>query len=96
METINKIENFLADIYFKMPYELNNEYIDICEQISGFFEKTFLNYDEIMQQGRDIIQFLFDVMKTGDYIKMADALNYDIKPIIEDALLFIEREKLNN
>ena len=96
MDTINRIEEFLGDIYFKMPNELNNEYIDICEQISSFFEKTFLNYGDIMQQGRDIIQFLFDVMKTGDYIKMADALNYDIKPIIEDALLFIEREKLNN
>lgn len=96
MEIINKIEDFIADIYFKMPGELNNQYVDICEQISSLFEKYFMQYDDVMNQGKDIIKFLLDVMQTGDYIKMADALYYEVKPIISDALILIERENLNN
>lgn len=94
METLSKIESFVADIYFKMPKELKNDYIKICEEISGFFEKYFVSYDDVMQQGRDILQYLFEVMQTGDYIKMADALNYEIKPILMDALVLIERDHL--
>lgn len=96
MEIITKIEDFLAAIYFKMPKELNNDYINICEEISSFFEVHFFKYTDVMEQGKNIIQYLFDIMKTGDYIKMADALYYEIKPIISDAVILIEREKLNN
>lgn len=96
MDIINKIEDFLADIYFKMPNELTNDYIKICEEITAFFEKYFMPYEDVMQQARDILEYLLTVMQTGDYIKMADALNYEIKPIINDALLLIERDKLDS
>lgn len=95
MELINKIELFISDIYFKMPSELKNEYITICEEISAFFERYFMKYDDVMRQGRDILQYLLGVLQTGDYIKMADALNYEIKPILNDALILIKRDKLD-
>ncbi len=95
MELVGLIESFKAGIYFKMPNEIRKDYINICEQITTFFERYFMKYDDVMAQGRDIIEYLFSVMQSGDYIKMSDALNYEVKPIIKDALVLIERDNLN-
>lgn len=84
MEITNKINAFVSDIYFKMPIEINNDYIDICTLISEFFDSNFKSNVEVLNQKNELLNYLFAVMQSNDYIKMADALLYTVKPILED------------
>lgn len=90
MDIIDKIESFAGDTYFKMPNELNNDYIKICEQIVAFFEENFSVDGEAINQSKVLLEYLLTVMQTGDYIKMADALLYKVKPIFEDSINVIK------
>lgn len=85
MEIVDKIESFAADIYFKLPDELNKDFVDICTELSEFFDKNFQDNYEVLQQKNVLLNYLLDAMQTRDYIKMADALLYKVKPILEDA-----------
>ncbi|MHB8066178.1 MAG: hypothetical protein ACYDG2_26755 [Ruminiclostridium sp.] len=89
MEIIEKINTFASDIYFKMPVELNNDYIDICTLISEFFDTKFKDDKDVLKQKNDLLNYLLGVMQSNDYIKMADALRYKVKPILEDSDILI-------
>lgn len=84
MEILGKIEDFSANIYFKMPRELNSDYVQICEQVAAFFEENYLNNEDVINQSKMLLEHLFNVMQTNDYIKMADVLYYTVKPIFDD------------
>lgn len=86
MDIIKRIESFVADIYFKLPNEIKRDYVDICSDIATFFSENFPNNQQILEQKDELLMFLLNVMEQNDYIKMADALYYNVKPIIEDAL----------
>lgn len=83
MDIKTKIELFAADIYLKLPNELNNDFVAICTDISDFFEKEYSTVVEVMQQRNQLMRYLLEQMETNDYIKMADALYYTVKPIFE-------------
>jgi len=85
VEIIKKINTFASDIYFKMPVELNNDYIDICTLISEFFDVSFGGNGDVLKQKNELLNYLLGVMQSNDYIKMADTLSYTVKPILEDA-----------
>jgi predicted Zn-dependent protease with MMP-like domain len=84
MDIIDKIESFAADIYFKLPVELNKQYVEVCTEISNFFDKNFVDNSEVMQQKNKLFEYLLGIMETKDFIRMADALCYTVKPIFED------------
>ena len=94
MTILDKIENFTADIYYKMPNEINNDYIALCKEISQLLDNNFSNNDDIMEQKNELLQYLLSVMETNDYIRMADALYYNVKPIIEDINIYL-KDNLN-
>ena len=85
MEILNNIQDFRTDIYFKMPIELNDDYVNICEKISTYFSNKFCGNKELKNDIMTLMEYLLEVMQSGDYIKMADALVRTVKPIIEDA-----------
>ncbi len=85
MEIVDKIETFAADIYFKLPDELNKDFVDICTELSDFFDKNFQDNPEVLQQKNILLNYLLEVMQTKDYIRMADALYYKVKPILGEA-----------
>lgn len=78
------IEDFSADIYFKMSPELNADYVRICEQIAAFFAENYPANEDVINQSKLLLEHLFSVMQTNDYIKMADELYYTVKPIFND------------
>ena len=84
MEILREIEDFSANIYFEMPQELNSDYVQICEHITTFFEENYLNNEDVINQSKVLLEHLFNVMQTNDYIKMAYALYYTVKPIFDD------------
>lgn len=85
MNIINLIDTFAVDIYFKMPAEINNDYINICTSVSNFFDTNFQGKDEVLKQKNQLLNYLLEVMCSHDYIKMADALSYTVRPILVDA-----------
>lgn len=86
MDIIKKIELFVADIYFKLPNELNKDFVDICTGISEFFDNNYQDNKKVMEQKNELLEYLLKVMETNDYIKMADALYYKVKPIFENPI----------
>ncbi len=78
------IEDFSTDIYFKMPPELNADYVRICEQITAFFAENYPTNEDVINQSKILLEHLFSVMQTNDYIKMVDTLYYTVKPIFDD------------
>lgn len=78
------IEDFSTDIYFKMPQELNSDYVRISEKIAVFFEENYLENEDVINQSKILLEHLFNVMQTNDYVKMADVLYYTVKPIFDD------------
>lgn len=84
MDIIKRIESFVADIYFKLPNEINKDYVDICSSMSDFFDKNYSDNSDLINQKEELLNYLFETMKTNDYIKMADALYYNVKPIFDD------------
>ena len=95
MDIINKIESFAADIYFKLPYELNQDFVNICQLIANFFDENFSENQEIIIQKNKLLTFLLQAMETKDYIKMADALLYTLKPVIEDLVKLEHSDVIN-
>lgn len=93
MDIIKRIESFVADIYFKYPIEIKKDFVDICNDISVFFDENFLNNHQILEQKDELLKYLLNVMEQNDYIKMSDALYYNIKPILEDAIAVINTNK---
>ncbi len=91
MDIPEKIESFVADIYFKLPNEINRDYVEICTTISEFFDNNFLNNPELQEQKDELLAYLLKVMEQNDYIKMADVLYYNVKPILEDAITVINK-----
>lgn len=91
MGILKKIEFFAADIYFKLPNEIKKDYVDICNDISVFFDENFLSNQQILEQKDELLTYLLNVMEQNDYIKMADALYYNVKPILKDALVVINK-----
>lgn len=85
MDILNKIESFAVDIYFKLPNEINMDFVNICTDISDFFDVNYQNDSRINEQKNELLGYLLKVMETNDYIKMADALYYQVKPIFEDS-----------
>ncbi|PYG89119.1 hypothetical protein LY28_00942 [Ruminiclostridium sufflavum DSM 19573] len=84
MKILKMIEAFSTDIYFKMPHEIKNDYVNICEQLADFFEENYSENEDVISQSKALLEHLFAVMQTNDYIKMADVLYYTVKPIFED------------
>lgn len=91
MDIINRIDNFAVDIYFKLTEELNNDYIEICEMTAAFFDNNFSTVNEIVEEKANLIEYLFNIFKSNDYIKMADALCYTVKPILLEAIPVVTR-----
>ncbi len=89
MDISEKIESFVADIYFKLPNEIKKDYVGICNDIAVFFDENFVNNQQILEQKDELLMYLLSVMEQNDYIKMADALYYNVKPIIDDAMTVI-------
>lgn len=92
MDIVNRIESFVADIYFKYSNELSSDFVDICNDITIFFDENFSNNQQILEQKDELLAYLLNVMEKNDYIRMADALYYNVKPIIEDAVLAINNK----
>ena len=92
MDIVNRIESFVADIYFKYTNELNSDFVEICNLIAEFFDENFSNNQQILEQKDELLAYLLNVMEKNDYIRMADALYYNVKPIIEDAVLVIDNK----
>ncbi len=84
MNIIASIDSFVVDIYYKFPSELKNDYIKICEQIGTFFNENFSMNIDIIRQCNELLEYLFRILQSNDYIKMADALLYTVKPILVD------------
>lgn len=78
MDIVSRIEMFASDIYFKLPDEIRKDYISICEEL----DKLFDSYSGITNQKNEIFLNLLKVMETNDFIRMADVLLYNIKPLI--------------
>lgn len=95
MDIINKIESFAADIYFKLPNELNQDFINICQLIAEFYDENFSENIDNMNQKNRLLTFLLQAMETRDYIKMADVLLYTVKPVIKE-LVKLEHSDVNN
>lgn len=90
MGIIERIESFVADIYFKLPNEINRDFADICNDLAVFFDENFANNQQILEQKDELLMYLLSVMEKRDYIKMADALYYNVRPILEDAITVID------
>jgi len=84
MDIIDKIESFAADIYFKLPGELNKQFVEICTEVSDFFDNNYASNVEVMHQKDILFKYLLGIMETKDYIRMADALYYTVKPIFKN------------
>lgn len=91
MDIVNRIESFVADIYFKYSNELKSDFVEICNSIVAFFDENFSNNQQILEQKDELLMYLLNVMEQNDYIKMADVLYYNVKPIIEDAITVINK-----
>ncbi len=84
MNIIDSIDSFAVDIYYKFPSELEKDYIKICEHIGAFFNENFSTNVDIIKQCNELLEYLFRILQSNDYIKMADALLYTVKPILVD------------
>jgi hypothetical protein len=78
-----RIEYFATDIYFKLPNEIKNDYISICEELDKIFDNCFSNNRQMLNQKNDIFLSLLRAMETKDFIRMADMLLYTIKPLLD-------------
>lgn len=68
------IKKFLGDIYFEPSNNLRNDFIKICEELNIYLN----NINVEKSKHEQIMNELFKVFETNDFIKMADYLEYDI------------------
>ena len=70
------IKSFISEIYFKDSDYLRQCFINICETFDK--EYNIDNENENETKKKKIIEELFSVFSTNDFIKMADYLEYSL------------------
>lgn len=79
---IERICDYELNIFLELPEALNGKYVSIIEQFSMLVEQQYGNQlNELKEQ---MITHAFDIMMTGDFIRMSECLSYEIKPILEE------------
>lgn len=82
MELIERIDAFAVDIYFDMAQEIQVKYVDIIVEFSEYIERNFRDQLELLQMKNQLIARLEELMRKRDFIMMAEALKYEVKPIL--------------
>lgn len=91
MKLRNRIEAFAGDIYFEDMGQLKEQYFMIVEEFSKLIDEYFKDNSEMLNQRQEMLNYLLQVMETGDLIRMADALMYDLLPVIDEVMIYLNR-----
>jgi len=84
MDLVKKINSFSTDIYFVMAPESLAQYVEIVNEFSDCIELNFKHEKEIIESKNQILERLSNLMDKQDFIAMSDALQYEVKPILEE------------
>lgn len=84
MESIKKkIHAFALNIYLNMPPKINADYVSICEEVAVILEDLALVSDQVNGMKAGILNQMLSLMESGDYVRMADYLQYQLMPFLE-------------
>lgn len=94
MNLTETIDKFAVDIYFLMPGEIMNEFNQIIEGFIKLMEQNFTGNAEAMEMKNTLLTYLLNVVEKKDYIAMADALKYELKPFVVEVESIITQSEV--